>query len=193
MNQAGQLDKAAAEMIAGAQKALITGLVAAGVQFLAAGVSVIGSVKSLKGMSAAQIDTKQALKEGTKLTKDAVDDMAKAAAQQMTDQAMKVAGQAFMKAQGVGNVFSAIGQMGTAVGQGTSAYGSSEDTKAQAAAKKMEAQGSRDAAEAQELQQAADNKKQIEEALNDMMKQIINFLKELREAEVDAMRSLTKV
>jgi hypothetical protein len=100
---------------------------------------------------------------------------------------------AFDIANGYTQVFQAANAIGTAGGQGINAGGTSTDTKAQAEAKKLEAQGSRDAAEAQEAQQQADSKKQMEEALNDMIKQIINFLKELREAEVDAMRALTKV
>lgn len=100
---------------------------------------------------------------------------------------------AFDIANGTMQAFQAANTVGTAFGQGVNAGGTTTDSKAQAEAKKLEAQGSRDAAEAQEAQQTADTKKQMEEALNDMMKQIINFLKELREAEVDAMRSLTKV
>ncbi len=36
-------------------------------------------------------------------------------------------------------------------------------------------------------------KKDMQESMNDMIKQIINFIKEMREAEVEAMRALTKV
>lgn len=99
----------------------------------------------------------------------------------------------FDLANGWTQAFQAANTVGSAAGQGINAGGTSTDSKAQAEAKKMEAEGSRDAAEAQEAQQTADTKKQTEEALNDMIKQIINFLKELREAEVDAMRALTKV
>jgi hypothetical protein len=101
--------------------------------------------------------------------------------------------QAFDMAAGYMQAFQAANTIGAGAGQGINAGGTSTDSKAQAEAKKLEAQGSRDAAEAQEAQQTADSKKQMEEALNDMIKQIINFLKEMREAEVDAMRSLTKV
>lgn len=183
MNQAGQMDKAADKMIAGATTALITGLVAAGVQMLASVVSLVGAAKALKSMETAHGQTKDvlALFEKGKMTEN-VSGMYL----QASKQAFDIAGQK-------GAIFTALSQVGQAAGQGMSAVGSSEDTKAQAAAKKLEAEGSRDAAEAQELQQTADTKKQIEEALSDMMKQIINFLKEMREAEVDAMRSLTKV
>lgn len=86
-----------------------------------------------------------------------------------------------------------LGQAGNTAGDIASKGGASADTRAQADAKKMDAEGSRAAAEAQNHQQQADMKKEIQDGLNDMIKQIINFLKELKEAEIDAMRSLTRV
>ncbi len=186
MGQADKLDEAATKMMEGANTALITGLVAASLQILASAVSLVGSLKALGGMSDAQKATQKTLDDVAGKTLDE-------AAQKAVDHALQATKQLFDKAGALGGVFTAIGQIGTAAGQGINAAGSSQDAKAQAQAKEMEAEGSRNAAEAQESQQTADNKKQIEEALNDMMKQIINFLKELREAEVDAMRSLTRV
>lgn len=186
LNQAGQMDKAAAKMIEGATTALITGLVAAGLQVLASTISLVGSIKSFNAMGAAQQQTQKAMD-------DAVGKVMDEAAKKALDQSLAATKQIFDTAQALGGVFTAVGQLGSAAGQGINAAGTSTDSKAQAEAKKMEAEGSRDAAEAQESQQVADNKKQMEEALNDMIKQVINFLKELREAEVDAMRSLTKV
>lgn len=174
MNQADQLGKAADKMIEGATTALITGLVGAGLQILGAAVNLAGAFKALGGMGDAQKATQQAINDANK-------------------QAMKAAEQAFGKAQTMGQLFGTLSQIGSGLGDATKAGGTSADARLQAEGKKLEAEGSRDAAQAQEYQQIADNKKQMEEALNDMMKQIINFLKEMREAEVDAMRSLTKV
>ena len=174
MSQADQLGKAADKMIEGATTALITGLVGAGLQILGAAVNLAGAFKALSGMGDAQKATQQAIKDAN-------------------EQAMKAAEQAFGKAQTMGQLFATISQIGSGIGDATKAGGTSADARLQAEGKKLEAEGSRDAAQAQEHQQIADSKKQMEEALNDMMKQIINFLKEMREAEVDAMRSLTKV
>lgn len=170
MNQAGELDKAASKMLQGATTALITGLVAASIQIIASAVSLVGSVKSFNAMNTAQ---KQSL--------TAVDDAAKKAIETT-----------LQKAQAIAGILDSVAKIGDPIGKAVGT-GQSADGMMQAEAKKMEAQGARDAAEAQEFQQIADNKKQMEDALNDMMKQIINFLKEMREAEVDAMRSLTKV
>jgi hypothetical protein len=71
--------------------------------------------------------------------------------------------------------------------------GNVASTWAQADAKNIEAEGSIDAAEAQEAQAAADIKKEIQQGLDDLIKAIINFLKELKEAQVNQMQSLTKL
>jgi hypothetical protein len=63
----------------------------------------------------------------------------------------------------------------------------------QAKSKEAEAEGAKYAAEAQQAAQQAQMSAEVIKAMNEMMQQIINFLKELREAEVEQMKALTKV
>ncbi|RVU14211.1 hypothetical protein [Methylobacterium oryzihabitans] len=89
-------------------------------------------------------------------------------------------------AQGVGTIGSTFGQLGP----GVSGY---QSTDAQATAKGQEAQGAIDAAMAQEKQATADVKKEAQQALDEMVRSIINFLKELSDAKAQQMQSLTRV
>ncbi|WP_298958089.1 hypothetical protein [uncultured Methylobacterium sp.] len=88
--------------------------------------------------------------------------------------------------QGVGTVAGTFGGLG----QGMSGYHS---TSAQATAKEQEAQGAIAAAMAQDKQATADFKKEAQQALDDMVRSIINFLKELSDAKAQQMQALTRV
>lgn len=88
--------------------------------------------------------------------------------------------------QGATSIGGSLGQ----IGQSSSGY---ETTSAQATAKEMEAQGQIDAAQAQEMQNVADLKKEMQDSMNDMIKSIIAFLKELSDAKAQQMQVMTKV
>ncbi|WP_375453307.1 hypothetical protein [uncultured Methylobacterium sp.] len=93
----------------------------------------------------------------------------------------------------LGGMSQSIGGLATTanqVGQAGSGYAS---TDAQATAKEKEAQGAVDAAMAQDLQAKGDMKKEMQETMNDMIKSIINFLKEMADAKAQQMQVMTRV
>ena len=101
--------------------------------------------------------------------------------------------QAFEIAQSNAQMYASFGQVGSTANDIARGTGSSTDSQLQAQAKRQEAQGSRDAARAQFEEQVAERRKAMEDALNDMIKQIIAFLKDLQDAKVDGMRAMTRV
>ena len=170
MNQAGQMEKAADKMAQGALTSLITGIIGGAISIAGslggaiAGASQLSKMSNAVGnMKGASVDALEAAKSG------------------------------FQKAQTVATTGQSFGQGASAAGDITKSSGSSTDGRLQADAKRDEAQGSRHAAEAQYAQQAAELKKDVQDTMSEMIKQIINFIKELKEAEVDAMRALTRV
>jgi hypothetical protein len=85
-----------------------------------------------------------------------------------------------------------LGQLVNSAG-GDKAFASMVGAQMQADAKHAEADGQRDAAAAQYAQQTGDAHKQVQDAMKDMMTQIITFIKDMQKAEVEQMRALTKV
>lgn len=93
-------------------------------------------------------------------------------------------------ANGISGAFSSMAQSVGQIGQAGSGYAS---TSSQAKAKEYEAQGQIDAAESQTQQSIADIKKEAQDTLNEMVKSIINFLKELQDAKAQQMQAMTRV
>jgi len=87
--------------------------------------------------------------------------------------------------QGIAGVGTAVGGFGQSLG-GLSASGLQEQ------AKLSEADAQVFAAEAEETRSEGDVFKEVQLALDEMIKAMINFLKELRAAEVEEMRAITK-
>lgn len=101
------------------------------------------------------------------------------------------AGSDFGKALGgLSQSISGLSSSMNGLGQGLSNYFS---TDAQATTKEQEAQGATDAAEAQNTQAEGDIQKDMQEAMNDMIKSIINFLKEIADAKAQQMQVMTRV
>lgn len=162
-----ELMSQAGKMEAAAEK-MMTGAITNLVMGVAAGaISIAGGIASSVGSFAAIGKMSAAMKSGSD--------------------------QAFKSAEALSTAFSGIGSAVRSGGDMIGAGGRGAEGITQAEAKKTEAEGSRDAADAQFQQQTADLKKDIQQQMDEMIKQIINFLKEMREAEVDAMRALTKV
>ncbi|WAJ30505.1 hypothetical protein [Antarcticirhabdus aurantiaca] len=270
MNQAGQQEKAATEMMAGAITNAVLGAVGGALAFAGSAASFAGQAKGLvqmnsaakqsaaaqktmdglldsAGTSSQTTKSTQAAKGGSvdvdvsvKVTQvgpkpkdagsiggaktpdgvgtpgnlppknaatDADDAIAKlnqkdAALAKMTpEQAQQYRAAEAMKARGDQNFTLAekqnqmvmtFGQAIETIGGIQKTIGGSADSAMQATAKKSEAEGSRDAADAEYAKQVADGKKEIQDAMNEMMKQIINFIKEMQDAEVEAMRAITR-
>ncbi|MEI2384509.1 hypothetical protein [Breoghania sp. JC706] len=89
------------------------------------------------------------------------------------------------KVQGAAGMAKAIGDMG----QGSAAGAASG---ANLASKEAEAQAAREAADAELTKSYADLSAEAQQSLNDMIKTLINFIKEMRDAEVAQMTAITR-
>lgn len=212
LGQADKMVEAAAKMMTGALTNLILGSVAAGASVAGSLTSAIGGLKSLKEMNTQMKSLQTANKslteatEGVKALSDMkgvftskssrveLNDMMEGAQATQTAAQIKVdtLGKSFNMAHTTAGNFTSIGQMVNAAGDIAKSGGTGTDGMMQAEAKKTEAEGSRMAAEAQNQQQIADAKKQVMDDMKQMVQQIIDFIKNLQENEVDAMRAITK-
>jgi len=213
MSQAQQMTDAAQKMMTGAITSIVTASIGGALSVfgsLAGGIGTLSQLGKMGNQAKATAAANKALTQATdevsnlsKILKGASNPTQIAQLNAKLDPAKNAMSAAQAAQTAAGNLFSvantksgiagAFGQAGSALGDTTSRAGSGVDAKQQADAKALDAQGSRDAAEAQYAQQQADLKKELQDSLSDMIKQIINFIKELKEAEVDAMRALTKV
>ncbi|MBC8130162.1 MAG: hypothetical protein H7Y08_07545 [Rhizobiaceae bacterium] len=190
MDQATQMDAAAAKMESGALANAILGGISAAVSGISAGMSVFKQGAEIKSMTSAAADTKASNKAMATVNESGFD------APQLKSEisgSLKNADVSFNLAQSRSQQAMTSAQIGEAVGTGFRIAGTATDSMMQAGAKTADAEGARDAAEATYQQQVGDQKKEIQQAMDEMIKQLINFLKEMQEAEVDAMRALTKV
>lgn len=170
LKQAGDMKEAAKKMMDGAITAIVFTVVMSA-------LSLVGSAISFgKGLSQAK-DIKGALKGLDGLEGDDL------------KTAHKALDALASKGATWGNVGTGAGTAGS-LGQGIS---SSASSITQAQAKEIEAKGSISAAEAQNQQAVGDMKKEVQQSMDEMIKAIINFLKELRESEANHMQALTKV
>lgn len=186
LDQASQMDKAAAEMVSGAIVSLVMTVVASAIAIAGAGLSL----KSSFGGTQAKIEA------ANKAGADYAGGMMKAG--MSPTGAVTAGGQVAKDTLGktVTNLdkFGMLAnQIGQAVSNILSAGGGLGKAMYEAASKEAEADGARLAAQAQDTQADADMAKEIQSALDEMLKAIINFLKELREAEANQMQALTRV
>jgi hypothetical protein len=162
LDQAGKMKEAAEKMLSGALVAMITAIVVA---VVTVAISAYSIGKAGQGLTAAK-DAK-GLEGG--------------AQQARLAQASALSG----KGQAWGGVSQSLSGLATGVGNYAKA-----DYEAQS--KKIEAEGSEMAAEAQYSQSQADIKKEMQDALNQLIQSIINFIKEMKEAEVNMMQAITR-
>lgn len=186
MDQAGAMDKSADEMMKGAIVSLVLTVVSSA-------ISIIGSVASLSNAISGFGDkVSNATKTGQALS-----------------EASKAAGMGSEKAASLGSkltqeilaktvsrteqMFNIIEKLAPAVSGLASSAAQFGKSVTDSDAKHIEAEGARSAAKAQDKQADADQAKDIQQALDEMLKAIINFLKELRETEANMMQAMTKV
>lgn len=170
LEQASKMQEGADKMREGATAALISGLVAGLISMAMSVVSIVGNAANMGKLNKLTPDMK--LQGGKEM-----DSLAKLE---------------FAKVDTSSKILDSGRSLGQAGADIVKAIGSHQESMAQAAAKELDSQGSLLAAEAQYAQQASDMKKDLQEQMNDMIKQIVNFLREVREAEVDAMRAITR-
>lgn len=92
--------------------------------------------------------------------------------------------------KGMADVRNAVGG---AVKTAMDAVANMINSSLQAAAKIDQAEGTEHAAEAEEIRGKGDMAKELGDAVEEMIKAVINFLKELKDAQAEQMRSLTKL
>lgn len=210
LGQAQQMKDAAAQMMSGAIVALVMTVVMSAVSLAAAGVSVGMTAKNLGQMKdpAATMTNLDKVKtekmndilktdfKGVKFDKlpeaDQVQVMSRVNASfdkvgfDTAQATMQMLGQKVQQATNIGTIGQTVNQLGQGVGNAASSI-------TQAQAKELEAKGSIFAAQAQYEEGRADASKEVQQALDEMVKSIINFLKELQEAKANQMQALTKV
>ncbi|MBB3950334.1 hypothetical protein [Aureimonas jatrophae] len=168
--QAAEMTNAADDMEAGAEKAMIISAVVGGV-----------------GMA---MSAGSAIAQGRQVTK-----MAQTARMGAADEVLDTTsnlGQKFAVDTKRFDVTASVGSLGQTVGGIGSAQANAQDSTSQADAKRHEAKGSEEAAQSSAAQQRADMAKEVQQAMSEMINQIINQLKEMQEAKVDAMRAITR-
>ncbi|KQT50252.1 hypothetical protein DevBK_11800 [Devosia sp. BK] len=169
MSAAEHMKDQAGTMMQGAITQMITSVIGAG-------VGIAGSSHAIKGFDHADM-------------KDAFDknDLA---SEKMTHKAGMMQDQSFSqqkhavdleKMQGMSQAFSGMGQ--------TSTMGHTSQFES----KQNEASGHVDAAEAQYQQQVTDSRQEVMQQTTEMMQKVIDFIKELKDAETAQMRAITRV
>ncbi|KQT54068.1 hypothetical protein ASG43_00025 [Aureimonas sp. Leaf454] len=191
LEQAKEMDQSADKMMTGAIVNAVVGGLSAAVSGISAGLSVAQQGSQIKTMTGAMAETKS----GNKALSDmhGIDtDVAKGVKFDINAN-IATNKTKFDIAQAGSQRAMTSGQIGEAVGSGMKTVGGTTDASLQADAKHDDAQGARDAADATYQQQVGDQKKELQQAMDEMIKQLISFLKDMQENEVDAMRALTKV
>lgn len=174
LNQAGKMDEEADKLSSSAKTAMIVSVVMSS-------IAVVGAVAGAFASGFSAVKQAGALKS------------ALAGGESMATVGSNLgamAGKASSIASSVGGAASSVAQSSNQIGQGLSGYYS---TMGQADAKHLEAEGQRSAAEAQETQAEGDIAKEQQQALDQMVQSIIQFLKDLKEAKAQQMQVLTRV
>ncbi|WP_062012788.1 type III secretion system translocon subunit SctB [Aureimonas sp. AU4] len=200
IQQAADMNQAADKMDKGAVLSMTIGIVTAGIAMIGSGISLYKQVGSLKQSADAANNMSKAQQELTAATKkaDTFTDAGKFATDKVktdvlnAEMKFKIASnegaqidKMLQRYQSAADLTSRGGDIGRQLGQGL-------DTKEQAQAKREEAEGSVAAAEATSHQQKAEIAKDVQQAMDDMIKQVINFVKEMQENKVEMMRAITR-
>lgn len=197
ISQANKMEKAADKMAAGAITNLVAGVVGGAMSIGGSAFSAVKGMGQLTEMKGVLGSLKTANADAVQLGKleKLAPGMSKLAPDSIAQNRGVLGGldKQFMALNTQMQVTAAKSQIVTSSGDVTKMLGSTTDARLQAEAKREDAGGARDAADAQVAQQQAELKKDVQDTMNEMIKQIINFLKEMKDAEVDAMRSLTRV
>lgn len=186
IEQAGQQRKDALEQRLQAREAAQTELIAqAGKLEKSADEMMSGAIAALviavvTAVATAVLSGIAAARAGSSL------DSAKLAAKYDSNTMSTLATQQGAIASGWSGASQAVGTLGGALGN-------TVNTIYQANSKRLEAEGSRDSAQAEEMKSLADIKKEMQQALDELIKAIVNFVKEMKDNEVQMMQPLTKL
>lgn len=193
LDQAGKLKDSAEKMSSSALTSMI-------VTVVMSAVAIAGSVASVVGTVGGAMKNASAMKEMTGDVGKLAPTMSKVDAGTAAAKMMKAGAFTSDKVETLANsaqrfnvaaqVGSQVSQTANQIGGGVSNYTS---TVGQADAKNLEAQGSESAAKAQETQAIGDVRKEQQQALDQMVQSIIQFLKDLKEAKAQQMQALTRV
>lgn len=179
LTQAAEMNEQAKNMRDGAIASVVLSVVAAA-------VSVVGGAFSLKssGTALKQADESLALTE-----KSAIIGIKSRAGKALTAEA----GSLSTTSQANSAYGQGIGVITGGVSQALGSLGGMSKSLADADGKFNEAQGATAAAEAQNKAAVGDMAKEVQGALDDMIRAIITFLKELQEARSQQMQAFTRV
>lgn len=169
-DQADQMNKAADKMDAGATTNLIISSVMAGVSMGMSAGAGIGQAKNLGGMARANKGMAGAPDPSTFAMQKSNMDLSNARL----------------------NSYSTVSGMAQSVDSMGRTGGSTKDARMQADAKREDALGAKDAADVSSAQQRADLAKGVQDAVEEMIKKIIEYVKELADAKTDMMQSITR-
>ena len=197
VSQADKMEKAADKMAAGAITNLVAGVIGGAMSIGGSTFSTVKGMGQLTEMKDVLGSLKIANADAVQLGKleKLAPGMSKMAPDSIAQSQGRLGGldKQFTALNSQMQVTATKSQVVTSSGDVTKMLGSTTDARLQAEAKREDAGGARDAADAQVAQQQAELKKDVQDTMNEMIKQIINFLKEIKDAEVDAMRALTRV
>ncbi|WP_181705336.1 type III secretion system translocon subunit SctB [Chthonobacter rhizosphaerae] len=206
LGQAGEMENAAKEMMRGAVLSLALAVTASAISIIGAVASIGGSLKNVAG----KMNTDGAAGAGKAAgTADSVGDAAKDLGKPGSEAVSKAAGtmdavgdaaketakasSGWRNLSGLEKALFVTDKIANPAGGVFSAAGNFLKAESDARGKELEAKGMRLSAEAQDLQADADRAKELQQAAEDLLKAIIAFLKELQEAEVNAMQAMTRV
>lgn len=209
MNSAAQLDHEADKMKSAAIVSLVTTCVASaitiatsGVSLLMKGFSIGKEIKALKGEMGAMKDLGRAeeslanikdVKEMGKVSQATAGDEGLAAKQVMNAKSNLKSFEVQAKtAEKWAAVAGSIGQIGDAAGKTIAAGGEFNSKMTDSEIKHLEADAKRMDAIAEGFRTQADAKKAIIDALDDMIHQLLSFVKDMSDAKADRMRSIVR-
>lgn len=203
LSQANELKEAADKMSKGADLSMGIGIAFAGVSMIMSSASLVkqftGAAKSMKpGGAMDQVNKSQQELNSLKLEGN-FEKMKYGKVSEGTKESIKTA-RTELKTnteklseidKGVQR-FQTMAEIGQTLSNSAGQLGRGLDTKEQANAKRDEAEGSIHAAEATQAQQKADLAKEVQSAMDDMIKSILNMIKELKDSKVEMMRAITR-
>gem|GEM_PF-4415643 len=179
MAQAGQEHQAATDMRASAVVALVMSVVSVAISFVQ-----MGAAGAATGKASAKLNE---LGDAPKMSENMTPEET---ANFNNDKATYDRGMAKVtQLNNESTIASTKAGMTNTLGQGLSSYAS---TEGQAEAKEAQSQGDADGALAQDDMAKGDQAKEVFQAADDLVKQIINLLKDLKDSKAQEMASITR-
>ena len=195
LNQAGQDMKAAGDMRSGAIASLVLSVVSAAVSIGMAGFSMsksAGAAKELKGLSSEPLQAPKATEPQVKQPNGKMSSGISERDQIEFDVAKQNRGEHLQRIGATNTEAQNLATMGQTLGGLGSSLANFANTEGQAESKEDSAIGEKDAAMAADANAQADMGKEVQQAADDMVKQIINLLKELKDSKAQEMQAITR-